>query len=289
MALAVVETWGEAVSEGTDQQPLAPESTPTTRLVASGAGAVGVGGGAVIGFLAGGPPGAFVGGAAGALLQDGMKSVVGEAAVRFTSQTEQERVGSCLILAHEKIAVRLNDGQPLRDESFFKPRTRRNNDKLRSEAEELLEGTFLAARDAYEERKVALLANFYANIAFTDEVDSSHANHLLTLAKSLTYRQLVILGIIGQLQDRSTVRDADFRHSDNLSALEVGVLYEVYQMVGLDLISSVDGAFMLGLADIKPANLTVMGNGAHLFNLLELHTVGQADRQFYFEAFKPLR
>ena len=276
------------MTESSDQTPRQPESTPTTRLVASGVGAAGVGGGAVLGFIAGGPPGAFAGGAAGALLQDGMKAVVGEAALRFTSRTEQERVGSCLILAYEQIAAHLNGGQRLRDESFFRPRARKANKKLRSEAEELLEGTFLAARDAYEERKVALLANFYANIAFNGEIDSSHANHLLVLAKSLTYRQLAILGVIGQMQDRSVVRNRDFRDSSNLSTLEIGVLYEVYQMIGLDMITSIDSKYMMGLADINPANLRLQGNGAHLFNLLMLYTIDGVDRQFFFDAFKPL-
>lgn len=271
-----------------DDRSLPSESTATTRLVASGAGAAGVGGGAVLGFIAGGPPGAFVGGAAGALLQDGMKAVVGEAAVRFTSRTEQERIGSCLILAHEQIAIRLNGGQPLREESFFRPRARKANDNLRSEAEELLEGTFLAARDSYEERKVALLANFYATIAFDGAIGSAHANHLLALAKSLTYRQLTILGVIGQSSDPSAVRNADFRGTGSLTPLEIGVLYEVYQMVGLDLITSSTGEYVMGVADINPANLRLQGNGAHLFNLLVLHSIHETDRQFYFEAFRPL-
>ena len=95
-------------------------ASAVTRLIASGAGATGVAAGGVAGFLIGGPDGAITGGLTGALLQDGMKAAVGEVAERLTTRTERERVGSCLVLAHELIAERLNAGQPLRDPGFFK-------------------------------------------------------------------------------------------------------------------------------------------------------------------------
>lgn len=254
------------------------------KLIASGAGATGVAAGGVAGFLVGGPEGAVAGGLTGALLQDGMKAAVGEFAERLTTRSERERVGSCLVLAHELIAERLNAGQPLRDPGFFKRRERKAQQELRSEAEELLEGTFLAARDAYEERKVEMLARFYANAAFERGVDVGHLNHILNLAKLLTYRQLVIIGIIGS-HDLSRVRASDFRGSGSLPAATIGVLYEVYQMVGLDLIVSKDSSYMMGVADINPCLLRLEGNGAHLFNLLRPEKVPTEDQQFFYGAF----
>ena len=260
-------------------------SSSVTRLVASGAGATGVAAGGLLGFLVGGPPGAVVGGATGALLQDGVKAAVGKVAARLTTQSEQERVGSCLLIAYDLIAQRLSGGEPLREPSFFKRRERKAQQDLRSEAEELLEGTFLAARDAYEERKVELLGRFYANAAFADGIDASHLNHILSLAKLLTYRQLVIIGILGTL-DRSTVRSSDFRVAGSLPSATIGVLFETYQMVGLDLISSTDSGYILGVADINPGLLKIQGNGAHLFNLLRPDLVPDEDKTFFFEAMK---
>jgi hypothetical protein len=254
-----------------------------TKLIASGAGATGVAAGGVAGFLVGGPAGAVAGGVTGALLQDGMKAAVGEVAERLTTRTERERVGSCLILAHELIAERLNAGQPLRDPGFFKRRERKAQQELRSEAEELLEGTFLAARDAYEERKVEMLARFYANAAFERNVDASHLNHILNLAKLLTYRQLVIIGIIGS-HDLSRVRASTFRDSGALPAATIGVLYEVYQMAGLDLIVSEDSSYMMGVSDINPSLLRLQGNGGHLFNLLRPDRVPSEDQRFFYDA-----
>lgn len=258
-------------------------SSAVEQLIASGAGATGVAAGGLVGFLVGGPPGAVVGGATGALLQDGVKAAVGHVAERLTTQSERERVGSCMLLAYELIAQRLNGGEELREASFFKRRERKAQRELRSEAEELLEGSFLAARDAYEERKVELIARFYANAAFARDLDSSHLNHILNLAKLLTYRQLVIVGIVGHL-GRATVRAMDFRGSGSLRSSTIGVLFEIYQMVGLDLISSTDSSYILGVADINPSLLQLQGNGAHLFNLLRPDQVPEDDKRFFYDA-----
>ncbi|MFK5585086.1 hypothetical protein [Serinicoccus sp. LYQ131] len=252
-------------------------------LIATGAGAAGVATGGVLGFLVGGPVGAAAGGATGALLQDGMKGAAGQIAERLSAQSERERVGACLILAYELIAQRLNNGEELRKPGFFQRRERKSQQNLRSEAEELLEGTFLAARDAYEERKVELLAKFYANSVFSDGLDASHLNHLLSIAKSLTYRQLLILGIIGS-GDLGQVRTTDFRGGGDLRTDTIGVLYEIYQMVGLDLITSANSSYMLGVADVNPSLLRLQGNGAHLFNLLRLADTPAEDKQFFNRA-----
>jgi len=218
------------------------------------------------------------------MLQDGMKAAVGEMAERLTTRTERERVGSCLVLAHELIAERLNGGQPLREPGFFQRRERKAQQDLRSEAEELLEGTFLAARDAYEERKVEMLARFYANAAFDRNLNASHLNHVLNIAKMLTYRQLVIVGIIGS-HDLNRVRGKDFRGCGSLPIPTIGVLYEVYQMVGLDLIVSKDSSYMMGVSDINPSQLRLQGIGADLFNLLRPNQVPSEDQQFFYDAF----
>lgn len=240
-----------------------------------------------MGFVAGSRVGAAIGGANGALLQDGVKSAVTQVAERITTQSERERVGSCLLLAYEMIAQRMNRGEELREPRFFERRERRKQKNLRSEAEELLEGTFLAARDAYEEGKVELLARFYANAVFARDNDSSHLNHILKLAKFLTYRQLETIGILGLL-DRSAVRATDYRGGETPSPALIGVLFEIYQMVGLDLINSVDSSYMLGVADINPSMLQLQGNSAHLFNLLRPDQVSEEDRRFFFEALAPL-
>jgi len=260
-------------------------------MIESGAGALGIGVGATAGLLVGGPVGAVAGAAAGALLQDSMKAVAGDVAARFTAETEQERMGSVYLLAREKITERLNGGQPLRSESFFRPRERKNGKKLRSEADELLEGTFLAARKAYEERKVALLANFYTNIVFRDDIDSGHANYILSLMESLTYRQLITIFLIGNRQQTggplALVRDKDFRGGETLDSLQVGVLYELFQLAKLDLVVDAGSGYILGVADIKPSSLQLQGTGAQLYNLMTPMSLDFDEYGYFLNAFKP--
>ena len=211
-------------AQATMPPPIAEARPPALgRMIESGAGALGIGIGATAGLLVGGPTGAVAGAAAGSLLQDSMKAVAEDVAAPFAAESEQERMGSLYLLARERIAESLNGGKPLHSESFFKPRERKNGKKLRAEADEHSEGTFLAARKAYEGRKVALLANFYANIVFRDDIDSGHANYILSLMESLTYRQLITIFIIGNRQQAggplNFVRDKDFRGGEPLDSL----------------------------------------------------------------------
>lgn len=258
-----------------------------TGLIMSGAGALGIAAGAALGTVVAGPPGAIAGATTGALLQDGMKTVAGDVAARFTAQTEQARMGSLYVLAQNQIVQRLNGCEQPRSESFFKPRERKKAKKLRSEADELLEGTFLAARKAYEERKVALLANFYTNVVFREDLDSGHANYILSLMESLTYRQLMGIFIIGAGKLTNVVRAKDFRGGEMLDPLQIGVLFELYQLVRLDLVTDSTASYILGVADINPSQLRLQGTGAELFNLMTPLTLDFDEYGYFINAFKP--
>lgn len=260
---------------------------PLTRMITSGAGALGIATGAVLGTAVAGPPGAVIGATTGALLQDGMKAVAGDVAARFTAQTEQDRMGSLYVLAQNQVVERLNGGEQPRSESFFRPRERKKAKRLRSEADELLEGTFLAARKAFEERKVALLANFYTNVVFRNDLDSGHANYILSLMESLTYRQLIGIFIIGSGQLSNAVRARDFRGGGILEPLQVGVLFELYQLVKLDLVADSGSRYILGVADINPSQLRLQGTGAELFNLMAPLTLDFEEYGYFINALQP--
>ncbi|KQV26432.1 hypothetical protein ASC54_06005 [Yonghaparkia sp. Root332] len=63
------------------------------------------------------------------------------------------------------------------------------------------------------------------------------------------------------------------------------MLFELYQMVGLDLIVSADSSYIMGVADINPSLLRLQGNGVHLFQLLRPDEVPTDEQRFFFEAF----
>jgi hypothetical protein len=67
----------------------------------------------------------------------------------------------------------------------------------------VLEGTLLAAANAYEQRKVEYIGRFYANLAFDPTVSPSFANLLLRLLDRLTYGQLRVMAVLGD----ETLRD----------------------------------------------------------------------------------
>lgn len=263
------------------------ERDALTGMIESGSTALGAAAGAGIGMLIGDPSGPVIGAAAGSLLESRLRAVAGDVAARFTARTEQERMGTLYILTQNQIMRRLKAGDTPRSAAFFRPRERANLKRLRSEADELLEGAFLAAQRSYEERKIGLLANFYTNVAFRDNLDSGHANYILSLMESLTYRQLVGIFIIGNGKLPNFSRTSDFRSEESLDPLQVGVLFELYQLVKLDLIADSSSKYILGVADITPSRLILQGTGAEIFNLMGPLTLDFDEYGYFVNAFRP--
>ena len=65
----------------------------------------------------------------------------------------------------------------------------------RPPAEELLESFFIRAGNAYEERKLPHMAVLFANLCFRGDISPAYAHQLMSLADSLSYRQLGCLAI----------------------------------------------------------------------------------------------
>lgn len=72
-----------------------------------------------------------------------------------------------------------------------------------SAAEEIFEGVLLSAKQQHEQLKLPLLAKFYANLVFESSIKRSEANYLLSIAESLTYTQLCLLGLCSENQRRA--------------------------------------------------------------------------------------
>jgi hypothetical protein len=94
-------------------------------------------------------------------------------------------------LARDKIEENLREGVPLRNDDFFL-----RDEATRSSADEIMEGTLLAAQREHEERKIPYYANLIANLSFEPAVDRYTANLLLRTAQELSYRQLCILALV---------------------------------------------------------------------------------------------
>lgn len=113
---------------------------------------------------------------------------------RLFARRQLVRAGSALACALGIFRKRLEREVP-RQDGFFHP-----GPDGRSEAEEVLEGTLLAAANAHQERKVPFIARMFPNSGFDSSVSAAHANFLLRLADRLTYRQLQTLAFFARAQ-----------------------------------------------------------------------------------------
>src|SRR5665811_2409638 len=119
--------------------------------------------GGLTGLVLAGPPGIVAGAAVASVLKEAIKSALDRAAT--------QRAVTVFTLASKRICAERESGKQLRADGFF-------DDSVsgRSAAEEVLEQIVQAAQQEPEERKLPLMANLYASIAFREDVDRGMAS-----------------------------------------------------------------------------------------------------------------
>jgi hypothetical protein len=182
------------------------------KMVERGAELVGAAAGGAIGFVVGGPVGAALGGAATPLIVWSVRKMGQEFSERMLSPREEARVGAGLLYASSKIAEYLQQGRVPRDDGFFV-----GDASARSASDEILEGVLLKCKTEHEEKKLRLIGNIYANVAFMPEVAATGANWLLQKSQHLTYRQLCIVALV----KRANQTGASWGSSDGDPAFEM--------------------------------------------------------------------
>jgi len=180
-------------------------------LISQGGEIAGTAVGGALGFLAIGPSGAAAGAVGGLLLSKAV-AVAAEFAFRDLSGREKLRVGTGLAFALAKINQHLAEGHMPRSDDFFDRGTAQ-----RSASDEILEGVLFKCKNEHEEKKLRLLANIYANVAFMPEVSSAGANWLLQKGEELTFRQMCIISLV----KRKGVRGASWGPRDGDPAFEM--------------------------------------------------------------------
>lgn len=109
-------------------------------------------------------------------------------AERVQSESEQRRSAAALLSAGQKIQNRLNAGEELRSDDFFRIRIGTS-----ATAQTVLDGVLTKARSQYEERKALLMGHLLANASFDDGLSADDLCWMLSCIDSLTYRHLLIL------------------------------------------------------------------------------------------------
>lgn len=221
--------------------------------------------GAGIGSAVAGPLGTAGGALAGALIENVIQWAGNEIKERCLSKSEARKVGTVYEKAKEKIAEKLKAGEKLRTDGFIE-----NDVNERSPSEEILEGTLFAAQRENEEKKLPYLANLYANINFDSTVDRNMANQLIRIASDLTYRQLVIMRVIGAYQkDLYGVPPRRNTPYNTISGYDnISIATEIYDLYRRSLVFSKSA--ILDAAGITPAELEISGIGALIYNLMDL-------------------
>ncbi len=227
--------------------------------------------GAAVGGAVGGMPGVALGGAAGSLAASTLQRVGKEIDARLLSPREQQRVGEVFRLAVEQIRQRLERGDQLRSDGFFKadPAGRR------PAAEELLEGILLVTQREYQERKLPYLANLFANLAFDTNIPPTYAVMLVKIAEDLTFRELILLELFSR-PHRIALRSGDYRGSPSLQHGLIELMYESLYLHHRGYVA-MPGDTMLGPSDLNPEKMQTQGAGLVLRELMGLSALWERD------------
>ena len=233
-----------------------------------GADTMGAAVGAGIGLAVAGPGGSVVGAMAGSIVSNIINKVGDEIKERFLSKKETERVETVIELSKKYIGKKLKQGMAIRTDKFFDEKINE-----RSSAEEILEGVLISAQREYEEMKIPFLAKIYSNIIFDSSISRTIANQLLKISSDLTFRQIIILGVIGKFQMMKPFGDPRKKQASNsVSGLNnVSIASDIYDLYQKSLLSS--DSIIFGPANINPSHLMISGYGALLYNLMELKSM----------------
>jgi hypothetical protein len=246
----------------------------TRKLLSAGSEITGTAIGGVLGLLIGGPVGSVAGGALGTGIAKGLQEV----ADRALSEREQVRVGATATFAIMRIQEKIDAGQLPRTDDFFA-----SDDKKRRKADEILEGTLLAAKNTHEEKKAKYLGHLFANISFDVACTPSEANLLIKQLEQLTYSQLVLLKIFNY-SSKYNLRYNKYGASQGVHVSTLALLQEILDLCRRSLvIMQEDGmnhhTIILEINQIRPKILHLAISGQRLYSMADLDSIIEEDVQ----------
>lgn len=233
----------------------------------AGAKAIAGGLGGVAGFAVAGP----FGGLLGSFLGNALPAMFEEVASRQLGRRERERVGAVYIFAETRLKELKEHGETLRDDEFFNETPQEG----RRGVEEIVEAILVGGQREHEELKIPYYGNLFAAIAVTPAIDRPYANRLIRLAQELSLRQLNVLSIAANDQERQGLRQTDYRSStSDLNGQQIALLGEIADIYHKGLINF-SGEVLLGLSDVKPGAMKLQGDGTVLYHAMGLANINQ--------------
>lgn len=225
--------------------------------------------GATIGTIVAGPFGTIGGTAVGVVLEKALAILGKDIRARKLSKNEDRRIGAAYSLAREKIKANLEAGKKVNEAYLYQTVSER------SEFDELTEEVLFAAQRESEEKKIPYLSKLYANALFNNRVDPVTAFQLIKIAENLSFQQVLILTTIGFFQlafsetGKSPLKSTSYHTISDVRRMSVAV--DIYSLYRDGLLQSTSVIF--DPPGITPANLSVRGIGALLYDLMELSSL----------------
>jgi hypothetical protein len=243
-------------------------------IIQAGSEIAGAAVGGALGFIAGGPAPA----AGAAVVGVTLTRVLGDVSSRFLSRRETTRVGGVAAIAASIIDERLRRGDELRSDGFFEA----SNTNERSPADEIFEGTLLAAKNSHEEKKLLHLGVLFANVAFSQDCPPEEANFHIKMAESLTYSQFVLLRLFAFKDNPFNLRQQDYRACTQTTYATISLLHSIQELCALNLAimqrpSEPNHTIVIGINIISPSHMQLAVGGERLHNLLGLQVVEDKD------------
>jgi len=139
----------------------------------------------------------------------------------------------------------------------------------RSKTVEVLEGTFLKAREQYEEKKLSYLGYFYAYVAFHAEFEMNRANFLLNVFEKLTYEEFCLLKAISEKEKHHFLNKKLPYHID------IVLWSEVADLIQNGLVSQQN--LLVEPSGIVPAQLSLNDYGKNFIEYFAISKVPEHD------------
>lgn len=194
---------------------------------------------------------------------------------QFTSR-ELDRMGSAVRSAEEMVAELRAAGRKVRGDTFFDTTSVTRSSTSSSSA--LVEGVLLAASRSFEEKKVRHLGRLMGRIPFEPDIDAALANSLIGIAERLTWRQYVLLAVIGQ--DDSRLPPGEMM-TDVHSWTAWGVNHDLTKLSNDGYITGpeihTDRLNLFAGRSVKREEQRLTNSGQLLYELLSLAEVAAAD------------
>lgn len=185
---------------------------------------------------------------------------------RNMSTRESVKVGALFTLTAQKLNENFESQKSLRTDNFFEPKQFE-----RSSFEEIAEGALMVCQREYEEKKIKYMANLLANISCDETISKEIASQLIRLFESLSYRQLLLLGMVGVGQTLPIDYHYLPEKKDVLDGYNVISIYqELLDLFHKGLIRNIDSNIVTDSTQINLRNTKVIGIGVLLHNLTEI-------------------